>query len=148
MNKLITVIAAVLMINSTSLMAEIKTYESTDNSGLNKQERIETVEKYLVDLSAALRSMENKLDDNAKKLKSLDDVVKAIKVEEDKKIGQKLGEKKEVSSKDLSELDKIKADVLSMKNQDIEKLKTNFDELSYTVKALQATIREQQQNAK
>ena len=86
--------------------------------------------------------MESKLAENSKKIQALDEVVKSIKVVEAKQADKELGEKKSASlPKDLSELDKIKADIISLKNNDIEKLKVNYQELIDTVKAIQATIK-------
>ncbi|MBC7538314.1 MAG: hypothetical protein H7281_05810 [Bacteriovorax sp.] len=139
-----TLISIIMLSASIPAMAEIKTYQSIDNAGLNKQERIEVIDKYLVDLAASLKNMESKLDENSKKLKSLEDVVKVIKETELKKVEPQLGEKKTspaVASKDLSETEKLKADILTLKNQDIEKMKIDFQELKDTVNALQATIK-------
>ncbi|MGZ3787252.1 MAG: hypothetical protein ACXVLQ_01945 [Bacteriovorax sp.] len=129
----------------TLAIAEIKIFQANDNSGLNKKERIYEVEAYLVDLSNTLRAMENKLDENSKKIKALDDVVKAMKEAEAKKAESQLGEKR-IAPSQGSEMDKLKADVLALKNHDIEKLKINFEELNDTVKAIQASIRSQQKN--
>jgi TolA-binding protein len=139
-----TLISILMLTVSSPAMAEIKSYQSIDNAGLNKKERIEVIDKYLVDLATSLKNMESKLDENSKKLKSLEDVVKALKEAELKKVEPKLGEKKitpPVASKDLSETEKLKADILTLKNQDIEKMKIDFQELKDTVNALQETIR-------
>lgn len=134
-------LVSTLLTFSGKLIAEIKPYQSIDNAGLNKQERIEVIDKYMVDLVSSLKNMENKLDENSKKIKSLEDSFKSMKAAEIKKAEVVLGEKKTPLPKDLSEMEKIKADILAMKNQDIEKLKINVDELSDTVKALQATMK-------
>lgn len=134
-------LVSTLLTFSGKLIAEIKPYQSIDNTGLNKQERIEVIDKYMVDLVSSLKNMENKLDENSKKIKSLEDSFKSMKAAEIKKAEVVLGEKKTPLPKDLSEMEKIKADILAMKNQDIEKLKINVDELSDTVKALQATMK-------
>lgn len=125
----------------STVYAQVTAYESTENAGLNKKERIDAVEKYLADLAASLKKMEAKLDENSQKMKSLEDVVKAIKEAEAKKVEPKLGEQKAPNSKEKSEMDKLKADILAIKNQDIEKLKMNFEELSDTVRMMQATMR-------
>lgn len=123
----------------SNVVAAIKTYETIDNSGLNKQERIEYIDKYLVDLAANLKNMEGKVDENSKKLKSLDEIVKVLKDAETKKLDPPA--EKKSASKEMSEADKLKADILALKNQDIEKLKVDLEELKETVKAIQATIR-------
>ena len=146
-----------LLLGSFSAFSEIKTYQSTDNTGENKYERINTVEKYLSDLSLSLKSMENKLDENARKIQALDSSIKNIKEKQEaliteaearKKKDSKLGESKTASpaapdTTEQTELDKLKADVLSLKNHDIERLKVNLEDLSDTVKAMQATLRTQ-----
>lgn len=147
MKTLLGMFSLVILLSASSFaIAEIKPYQSIDNAGLNKQERIEVIDKYLVDLAASLKNMESKLDDNARKLKSLEDVVKGLKGDEEKKVTHELGEKKRppvLASRDLNETEKLKADILVIKNQDIEKIKIDFQELKDTVRALQATVKEQ-----
>lgn len=157
---------------SFSAIAEIKTYESTENAGQNKKERIDSVESYLMTLSNSLQKMESKLDENSKKILQLDQMVKSIQekqahreVEEKvaaavKKTSAKKGEEKgdEKSSTapekegekmdakvgertERSEIDRLKADMAALKNQDMEKLKAGLEELSDTVKAIQATLK-------
>lgn len=147
-----TLIVTIMLSLSINAVADIKVYQSTDNTGLNKQERIESVENYLIDLSRSLRTMEAKLDENAKKMGAIDSVVKAMaaqKAAEDKLVLQKLGEKKStapattVAPEEMNDLEKLKADILILKNDDIEKLKGDFQELNDTVRALQATIKGQ-----
>jgi len=147
-----TLIVTIMLSLSINAVADIKVYQSTDNTGLNKQERIESVESYLIDLSKSLRAMEAKLDENAKKMGAIDSVVKAIvaqKAAEDKMVLQKLGEKKSaapattIAPEEMNDLEKLKADILILKNDDIEKLKGDFQELNDTVRALQATIKVQ-----
>lgn len=147
-----TLIVTIMLSLSINAVADIKVYQSTDNTGLNKQERIESVENYLIDLSKSLRAMEAKLDENAKKMGAIDSVVKAMaaqKAAEDKLVLQKLGEKKlaapttTVAPEEMNDLEKLKADILILKNDDIEKLKGDFQELNDTVRALQATIKDQ-----
>lgn len=140
---------------STNAIAEIKVYQSTDNTGLNKQERIEAVEGYLVDISKSLKTMESKLDENTKKMGILDSLIKSMgaqKAADEKLILEKASEKKEepkaaeavvIDLGVLKDIEKLKIDVLALKNDDIEKLKINFQELNDTVKAIQATIKSQ-----
>lgn len=147
-----TLIVTIMLSLSINAVADIKVYQSTDNTGLNKQERIESVENYLIDLSKSLRAMEARLDENAKKMGAIDSVVKAMvaqKAAEDKVVLQKLGEKKSaaptttLAPEEMNDLEKLKADILILKNDDIEKLKGDFQELNDTVRALQATIKSQ-----
>jgi predicted nucleic acid-binding Zn-ribbon protein len=146
MRNFYILIGPILWALSLSVSAEVLPYESIDNTGLNKQERIETIDKYLVTLVASIKKMESKLDENSKKLKSLDDIIKGIKETEQKNTESQLGEKKTtplLATKDTNEIEKLKADILSLKNQDIERIKIDFQELRDTVKALQATIKDQ-----
>lgn len=153
------IFSSLFFVSLSMAQAEIPDYSSTDNTGLNKKERIDAVETYLANVSKSLQSMEAKLSENSKKLIELDKVVKAIKDEQaktqakeqakdqSKKPEAKLGEVKKSATdnpsaaSEASELEKLKADILTLKNQDIEKLKTNLDELSETVKAIQATLK-------
>jgi hypothetical protein len=143
-----TFLIALSLCSLTSAHAEIKTYHLTENDGLNKKERIDNVENYLIDLSNSLHSMESKLDENAKKIKLLDEAMKNIRIAEAKNVelnsdaGKKLSSRLGESKADGAEMDKLKADILSLKNQDIEKLKVNLQELSDTVKAIQETLKE------
>lgn len=126
--------------------AEIKAYESTDNTGINKKEQIDVIEKYLTNLSGTLKNMEAKLDANTIKLKTLEDVVKAIKDQDIKKIQDKLGEKKETppaatNSPTAEELEKIKADILAIKNEDIEKVQLEVRSLKSSVEQIQGLLK-------
>ena len=128
---------------------KVQTYESGENVGLNKQERLEHVDTFLSTQNSSLKNMEKKLDDNAKKIKDLESIIKALKEHQaktDKALEDKIGEKANPTSsasKELPEAEKLKADILSLKNKDIEKLKNDLSDLSDTVKAIQATLKEQ-----
>ena len=124
----------------TTAQAEIKVYQDTDNTGTNKFERIGIIEKYLIDLSQSLKTMEVKIDANALKLKTLEDVVSQIKEKDLKNIQAQLAEKKPAAKKEASsegELEKLKADILTLKNDDIEKMKIDLDLLNRAVKKLE-----------
>jgi len=141
MKKIIIVLGSLFLTNAR---AEIKPYQSIDNAGLNKQERIEVIDKYLVDLVVSLKNMDSKLEENSKKLKSLEEVVKALKDADQKKADALVGQKKTtppLASNNLNEVEKLKADILTLKNQDIEKMKVDFSELKDTVQALQASFK-------
>lgn len=131
-----------------SAQAQVKSYESTDNTGINKKEQIEVIEKYLADLSGTLKTMEAKLDANTIKLKALEDVVKAIKEQDLKKIQDQIGEKKEASTSgtpeakpNTEELDKIKADILAIKNEDIEKVQFEVRALNSSIEQIQQILK-------
>lgn len=125
----------------TFVYSDIPPYVSTENVGQNKKERIDSVEKYLIDLSVSLHNMEAKIDESAKKIKNIDDAVKQLKDLTNKKEQSAQDEKKSLASKearvDKAEIDKLKEDILHLKNNDIEKLKLNFNELDESVKRLE-----------
>ncbi|MDO9182150.1 MAG: hypothetical protein Q7U04_07065 [Bacteriovorax sp.] len=144
MRKII-ILSSILFVFCNLATAGVEIYQSTDNTGLNKQERIEAVEKYLIDLSNSIKKMESGMDDNSKKLKTLEDVVKTIKDNQDKLMIGSLGEKKpdlrDQTDKNTIEIDKLKTDIISIKNKDIEKLSIEFQVLLDAVKELQIKIR-------
>ena len=136
-------LSLILVTLRSNVKAEIQNYEATENTGKNKLERIDVLDSYMVNLTTSLKNMESKLDENSKKLKSLENIVNTLKAADTKKAEASLGERKTSNSKDLSEVEKLKADISILKNQDIEKLKANFEELNDTVKILKASIQSQ-----
>lgn len=142
-----SLIIACLWFGVSGAWAEVPVYKSTENEGLNKNERIDSVESYLAKMATSLNGLESKLNENAKKLKDLEKLVLVLKEEQAKKIDSRLGEVKQPTPEnptgkpEPSELEKIKADIMAMKNQDIEKLKTSLEELSDTVKAIQTKLK-------
>lgn len=142
-----TVIISLFCLGLSSSFAEIPGYQSTDNTGLNKKERIDAVETYLAKLAESISKLEQKLDENSAQIKNLEKAVKVFREEQAKKVDSKLGEAKvptpgtPLEKTGPSELQKLKADVMALKNQDIEKLSKSLEELSDTVKAIQATLR-------
>ncbi len=147
--KTIQTILILLLIQflSNSVYAEVKTYEITENSGLNKLERIDTMDKYLVELSNSIKIMETKLNENSEKIKSLENTLRIQKEELLKKQNEKttteVSKASPLSTKDLSELEKLKADFISLKNNDIEKLKVDFQDQKETINIIQTTLRNQ-----
>lgn len=132
----------VLILNTYLANAEIQIYQDTDNTGQNKLERIGVIEKYLIDLSNSVKKMDEKLDENAKKIKTLEADFKEIKNNDLKKLQTLLGEKKEEGGED-GELKKIKADILAIKNDDIEKLKSEVMGLNNIIKSIQGIMQSQ-----
>ncbi len=147
----ITVFSIIVLGVSVSFaaLAEIKIYQSTDNTGLNKREQIDNVERYLIELSGSLKNLEAKIDANAIKLKTLEDGVKAIKEQDIKKIQEQLGQKKTDSTvasqvqpgPTMQEMEKIKADILTLKNDDIEKVQSDIRSLNSSVEYIQKTLK-------
>jgi TolA-binding protein len=143
-----TILLFVIAIFSINLsQAEVKVYEITENTGLNKLERIDTMDKYLVELSNSIKIMEAKLSENSEKIKSLESIIRTQKEEQLKKQNEKvtteISKSSPTSTKDLSELEKLKADFIVLKNNDIEKLKVDFQDQKETINIIQATLRTQ-----
>lgn len=130
-------------------VAEVTLYKSSDDTGLNKKERIDAVESYLIVLSKSLKALEDEHRDEVKKIDVLMKSHDLLKAAELKRPTAELSEKKIIPGSELKEskmkeeIEKLKSDILVLKNDDIEKLKINFQELSDTLKALQASFRSQ-----
>ena len=139
-----SIILGTILLFSFNCIAQIETYTSTDNTGINKLERIGVIESYLQKLSGTLKSMEAKLEAQDIKLKSLEANVSAIKEQDIKRLETQIAEKKAVKSEDkiaMEELEKLKADMVALKNDDIEGiaeqiriLKAAIDEIKYKKK--------------
>ena len=87
-----TSIFALAALFSLHCSAEIMIYKNTDNTGINKLERIGVIETYLSNLSGTLKAMEAKLDATDLKLKTLDATLSALKENDLKKIQDQLTE--------------------------------------------------------
>lgn len=140
--KTLILVAGVLF--SLSCGAQVELYTNTDNTGINKLERINVIESYLQKLSGTLKSMEAKIDAQDLKLKSLEANVSAIKEQDIKRLETQIAQKREVKSEEkiaMEELEKLKADMVALKNDDIEGiaeqiriLKAGIDEIKYKKK--------------
>ncbi len=136
-------LVTLVIFSGLEVKAEISEYQSTDNLGLNKKERIDSVEKFLTDASSSIKKIESKMDTQDSKIKNLEEEIEKFK-EKIKKLESLLppvGNGDDVKSKDgekreATELEKIKADILSLKNQDIEKIKLDLQELKDSAKKL------------
>ncbi|MEA9358114.1 hypothetical protein SHI21_17910 [Bacteriovorax sp. PP10] len=141
MKKLILVFGLTL---SGLCSAEVALYKSTDNTGINKLERIGVIEQYLATLSGTLQNIEAKVDATAIKVNALEKVVAQIKETDIKELRTKLGEKsappKEIAP---GELDKLKADFTALKNEDIESIRTQIQGLNYSVQSIQGILQSQ-----
>ncbi len=125
-------------------------YKDTNNQGLNKLERIEYVEKYLKDFSASFKSIESKMEESNKRFKELEKNIEDMKKDfqkieskinnekkDEKKEDKKLGEEIKKTAQELEDIEKVKKDILSLKNQDIEKIKLDLEKLWVAVKMLE-----------
>ena len=137
---------------SSLCSAEVKVYQTTDNTGLNKREQIDTVEKYLTDLSTTLKSMEAKLDQNSLRLKTLEDTVGVIKNKDLKQIQDQLGAKTITTAAttttpavvpvvSATEIEKINADILALKNDDVEVLKGDVQAMKSSLRYIQSLLK-------
>jgi Txe/YoeB family toxin of Txe-Axe toxin-antitoxin module len=113
---------AMILVFSQSILAKVEVYQSTDNTGLNKLERIDGVEKYLIDLSATLKNMETKLDEQSKKMEEVSKEIASLKDNEAKRIQSALGQKTTDATAITGEVEKLRADFTTLKNEDIERL--------------------------
>jgi hypothetical protein len=124
--------------------AEIQIYKSTDNTGINKLERIGVIEQYLATLSGTLQSIEAKVDATALKVNALEKVVVQIKEADIKNIQTKLvAVSAPVKNPTTEELEKLKADFTVLKNDDIEGLRTQIQGLSSSVQSIQGILKSQ-----
>lgn len=122
--------------------AEVLLYKTTDNTGINKLERIGVIEQYLVTLSEALQNMETKLEATVLKVASLEKVVSEIKEVDIKTIEKKLGEKAlPVKTPEMEELNKLQADLRVLKNEDIEIIRIQIQGLNSSVSQLQSKVK-------
>lgn len=129
------------LILSSLCSAEIPVYKSTDNTGINKLERIGVIEQYLINLSGTLQTIEAKVDASALKINSLEKVVAQIKDTDIKNIEKKLGEKSTAKTPEAEELTKLQADFTTLKNEDIESIRTQLQRLNSSVQLLQSQIK-------
>lgn len=134
--------------------AEIKVYQSTDNTGINKKEQIDGIEKYLAELGNQLRKMEEKIDASSLKLKSMESAIAVIKEVDLKKIHEQLVIKNDPAKKatgktseetvevaDKDELEKLKADILAIKNNDIEQIRLDINGLKFSIKKIESILK-------
>jgi peptidoglycan hydrolase CwlO-like protein len=117
-------------------IAETSVFKETDNTGLNKKERIDGIEKYLSDLSASIKNLENKFEENTKKLKSIEDVINKLNISSNKKLGE------EISDHDSNpELSKLKKEIEGIKSKEIEKLKLDITGLNESIKSIEKVLK-------
>ncbi len=133
-----TITLTLCLIFSQSILAKIEVYESTDNTGINKLERIQVLEKYLITLSASLKNLENKIDQDGQKITELEKEIITIKELDQKRTKAAMGEMRNDPQAVMKEIDKLKADVLTLKNDDIEKLKADLLMLNRTMKEIRS----------
>lgn len=129
---------------------EIKIYEKTDNTGINKFERIGVIEKYLMGLAEELTKLDQSINKNNEKINGLEASLNTFKTVDLKVIQEKIEGKTKDSKKDSDvdeiklinqELEKLKQDILTLKNEDIEKLQVQLTGLKFNVDNLQKVLK-------
>jgi hypothetical protein len=136
-----TLILALMMASSSLCFAEVEIYKSTYNTGINKLEQITAIETYLTKLSSMVNSMEEKLDANSVKLTTLENMLKSFKEVDLKKVQDQLGEQRaKAATPEMAELQKLKADVTAIKNEDIEKIRIQIQGLNSTIQSMQLIL--------
>ena len=130
----------IFIFNSNALLgAEIPLYKTTDNTGLNKLERIDVIEKYLINISGTLQKIESSVNANVEKIGSLEKLISQIKESDIKSLEKKLSEKLDNSKNlDRDDLSKLQADLTILKNEDIELIKMQLQGLKSSVQLLQS----------
>ena len=132
----------ILFINSS--FAE--TFEESENKGLNKAERLSLIEKHLVNLTREMKDLESKNTENSKTIKELDAVIKKYKEQEQKMIVE--NEASSAAQKNSSdnlkineELKKLKEDVMSLKNQDIDQMQELINALRFRLDSIEKMLK-------
>ncbi len=141
-----TLILVMALATTQLCYAEINVYKSTDNTGINKKEQIEVIEKYLSDLSSQLQKMEAKIDENAAKLKGLETSLVTLKENDLKKLQDQIVPKKEdektASQKaNEEEMNRLKADITEIKNTDVEQLRVDINALRFSVRNVEKILK-------
>ena len=133
----------IFIFNSNALLsAEIPLYKTTDNTGLNKLERIDVIEKYLINISGTLQKIESSVNANVEKIGSLEKLISQIKESDIKSLEKKLSEKLDNSKNlDRDDLSKLQADLTILKNEDIEFIRMQLQGLKSSVQVLQSEIK-------
>jgi hypothetical protein len=127
--------------------AEIKVYQATDNTGINKKEQIDVIEKYLIDLSGQLKNIETKVDAGAIKIKTLETTLSTLKDNDIKKLQDQIANAKKPVAKidgyktEDAELEKLKTDILAIKNNDIESLREDINGMRFSIKNIQGILK-------
>ena len=130
----------VFIFSSNALLgAEIPLYKTTDNTGLNKLERIDVIEKYLINISGTLQKIESSVEGNVQKISSLEKAFLEMK-ENDIKNKEKIIKEKVAVTKtpEMDELNKLQADLTTLKNEDIESIRMQIQGLKSSIQLLQS----------
>lgn len=120
-----TFVLAISLLVSASLLADVEVFKSQDNTGLNKLERIDGMEKSLVQYSAAIKNLESTVEEQRKLITELQKTVKILKDNDDKRVRAALGERATDVQSAVGEIEKLKADFKEVENlkKEIERMK-------------------------
>lgn len=136
-----TFISAILglIFSNFSIASEIKEYSVTENQGLNKFERIGVIENYLVSLSKSLQKFEAKIDAQSEKIKGLESKLDGLeKLKTRETTTEKVVEKTAMNIE--QEIQMIKADIMSMKNKDVDPLKNDVSDMNKILRNLERML--------
>lgn len=135
-------VLGVLLVFCAPLKSEIPQYKTTDNTGINKLERIDVIEQYLIKLSGILQNIETKVDASTLKISSLEKTVSEIKETDIKNLETKLEAKTaSVKTPEMEELNKLQADLTTLKNEDIESIRIQLQNIKSSIQLLQSQVK-------
>lgn len=145
---------------STDTQTDPKEFKTTSEQGMSKFERLEYFDSYLKTISESVKSLDSKMDSQSKKIKILDESILSLKsdlenLKQTKNADTVMGNKKSVlkdspnsSDQDKNslsisadEIAKMKQEIETFKIKDLAKLRSQINNLSDTVEAVQATLR-------
>ena len=120
-----TFVLAISFLISAPLLADVEVFKSQDNTGLNKLERIDGIEKSLIQYSATIKNMESTIEEQRKLIVELQKTVKVLKDNDDKRVRAALGERASDVQSAVGEIEKLKADFKEIENmkKEIERMK-------------------------
>lgn len=79
MKSLTSFIVLFCLLNQSHLWAQsLPDYKSTDNTGMGRQERFESIENYLIQMSKVTKQMQAKLDDDSGLQKQIKEMLQNI----------------------------------------------------------------------
>lgn len=134
------IILILVFFGSLPIMAAVKEYHLTENEGLYKPERFDSIERHLIELTSAFNKLEEKVEANSKMIKMLEEKGRTVKVSESLKTELVPEEGKSSIKKLEEELKKVNADLLVIKDKDIEKMKEDIRQLFISDKILQQRL--------
>lgn len=146
-----TLIVIGLLALTQPCYAEIKIYQTTDNTGINKKEQIEVIEAYLKDLSGMLKTIEARVEADSQRIKTMEANISAIREQDIKKLQEQVTKVSTVAKDpanetaqqkaNAEEMEKIKIDILTMKNNDIEPLREDIGMIRASLRNLQSAVK-------